>query len=104
LKATELNRGNFNAWFKLAETYTEVGLWLEGLKSYDECIRINSLHANSFYGKAKINFLLGHTQEAIDNLKLAFELDPSIRNEFTRDYPEVKTSKLFIKLLDENKQ
>jgi tetratricopeptide (TPR) repeat protein len=103
LKAVELNNNNFNSWYKLAETYIEIGMWLEGLKAFDECIRINNAHATSYYGKAKINFLLGHTQDAIDCLKKAFELDPNIRNEFTKDYPEVKTSKLFIKLLDENK-
>jgi len=103
IKAIEINNDNFSAWYKLAETYIEVGLWLEGQKSFDECIRIKPDHANSYYGKAKINFLLGHTQNAIDCLKCAFELNPNIRNEFTREYPEVKTSKLFIKLLDENK-
>ncbi|MBS3946485.1 MAG: tetratricopeptide repeat protein, partial [Melioribacter sp.] len=66
-------------------------------------IRLKPNHANSYYGKAKINFLLSQTQEAIECLKKTFELDPNIRNEFTRDYPEVKSSKLFTKLLDDNK-
>jgi tetratricopeptide (TPR) repeat protein len=101
--AVEHNKNNFEAWYKLAETYIEIGMWLESLKAFDECIRIDSKDANSYYGKAKINFLLGHTQQAIECLKFAFELDPNMRNEFTKDYPDVKTSKLFNKLLDENK-
>ena len=102
-KAVELNKDNFNAWSKLAETNFEIGSWLDSLRAYNECIRIKPTHAGSFYGKAKIKFLLNQTLEAIECLKYAFELDPEIKNEFTRDYPEVRTSKLFIKLLEDNK-
>ncbi len=53
------------------------------------------------YGKAKVNFVLSRTQDAVDCLKKAFSLDPGIRNEFAKEYPEVKSSKLFKKLLGE---
>jgi hypothetical protein len=35
-------------------------------------------------------------------LKIAFEIDPGIQKEFAREYPEVKSSRLFKKLLGEN--
>jgi tetratricopeptide (TPR) repeat protein len=101
--AVKINPINFNAWLKLAETNFEKGSWLEALSAYNECINIKPSHASSFYGKAKIKFLLNQTQEAIECLKYAFELDPNIKTEFTRDYPEIKSSKLFIKLLEDNK-
>ncbi|MDP3442760.1 MAG: tetratricopeptide repeat protein, partial [Ignavibacteria bacterium] len=102
LKSLELNPESFEGWSKLAETYGELGMWLEGMRALDECIRINPNDANSYYEKAKIYFLLNHTKEAIDFLKLAFKIDPSIKNNFSKDYPEVKLSKLFNKLIEEN--
>jgi len=78
-------------------------MWLEAIEAFDKCIVLKSEDANPYYGKAKINFILSHTQEAIECLKKAFALDPNTRNKFTHEYPEVKTSKLFIKLIDENK-
>jgi tetratricopeptide (TPR) repeat protein len=101
--ALKINPVNFSAWLKLAETNFEKGSWLEALSAYNECIKIKPAHASSFYGKAKIKFLLNQTQEAIECLKYAFKLDPNIKTEFTRDYPEIKSSKLFIKLLEDNK-
>ena len=74
---------------------------LEALNAFDECIRINPTDANSFYGKAKANFVLSRTQEAIECLKSAFIYDPTIRIEFEKDYPEIKSSKLFKRLLGE---
>ena len=57
--------------------------------------------ATSFYGKAKVNFILSRTQEAIECLKSAFQFDPSIRTEFEKEYPEIKSSKLFKRLIGE---
>jgi hypothetical protein len=54
------------------------------------------------YGKAKVNFILSRTEEAIECLRMAFKLDPGIQNEFAKEYPEIKSSKLFKKLLGEN--
>jgi len=45
-------------------------------------------------------FLLNKTKSAISSLKQAFILDPKIKSSFEKEYPEVKTSKLFINLLD----
>jgi hypothetical protein len=54
------------------------------------------------YGMAKVNFLLRRTQVALECLKNAFAIDPEIKQEFTNEYPEIKSSKLFKKLLGEN--
>ena len=62
--------------------------------------RIETCNANAYLGKAKVDFLLRRTKEAIDNLQKAFKLDPEIKNNFAKDYPEVKTSKLFEKLVE----
>ncbi len=69
------------------------------MKAFDECIRINPTDATSYYGKAKVNFVLSRTQEAIECLKSAFLFEPSIRTEFEKDYPEIKSSKLFKRLI-----
>lgn len=78
-----------------------MGNWLDAMNAYNECIRINPLDAASYYGKAKINFILSKTQDAVDCLKSAFAIDPSIKSEFAKEYPEIKSSKLFKKLLGE---
>ena len=49
---------NFNAWYALAEVYTDQGKWDDALLSFNKCIEIQPENANSFFGKAKINFLL----------------------------------------------
>ena len=79
-----------------------MGDWLDALKAYDNCIKLNPNDATSYYGKAKINFILSRTQEAVDCLKAAFLYNPSIRSEFAKEYPEIKSSKLFKKLLGES--
>ena len=58
--------------------------------------------AKAIYEKAKVNFILSRTEEALQCLKKAFMLDPSIQTEFTNEYPDIKSSKLFKKLLGEN--
>jgi tetratricopeptide (TPR) repeat protein len=79
-----------------------MGNWLDALNAFDECLRIKPDDANSMYGMAKVNFLLRRTQAALECLKNAFAIDPEIKQEFTNEYPEIKSSKLFKKLLGEN--
>ncbi len=62
---------------------------------------MNPEHAASYYGKAKVNFILSRTQEAVDCLKEAFVIDPGMKTDFAKEYPEIKSSKLFKKLLGE---
>ena len=59
------------------------------------------LDASSFYEKAKINFILKRTKEAVNSLKAAFLIDPGYKNEFEKEYPDIKSSKLFKKILGE---
>lgn len=100
-KIIESDQENFHAWQKLAYAYIKLENFALGIDALNKCISLKPQHANSYYGKAKINFILSKTQEAIDCLKSAFELDPSIANDFEKEYPDVKTSKLFKKLLEE---
>ena len=93
---------NHELWFTLAETYYEMGNWLDALNAFDECLRIKPGDAASMYSKAKVNFILKRTQDALTCLKKAFNLDPNIQREFADEYPEIKSSKLFKKLLGEN--
>ncbi|MCK7523678.1 MAG: hypothetical protein MZV64_41600 [Ignavibacteriales bacterium] len=54
--------------------------------------------ATAFYGKAKVNFIIeSELRKQLSVLKLAFQLDPSIRTEFAKEYPEIKSSKAFQK-------
>ena len=72
------------------------------MRSQHENGSASPVNATSYYGKAKINFILSRTWEAIDCLKTAFVIDPTIRSEFAKEYPEIKSSKLFKKLLGES--
>jgi tetratricopeptide (TPR) repeat protein len=102
IQALKISPANYEIWYTLAETYIELGEWLSALEAFDKCIMLKGNDAKAIYEKAKVNFILSRTEEAIQCLKLAFELDPSIQTEFTNDYPEIKSSKLFKKLLGEN--
>ena len=102
LHAVEIQPENYEVWYILAETYIEIGDWLNALKAFDTCCKLKPDDADAVYGKAKINFILSRTEEAISCLKLAFERDPDIEKDFAKEYPEVKSSKLFKKLLGEN--
>ena len=102
-KAISLDPNNYDVWFKLGEAYFESGNYEKAAHSFDRCISINPKHANSHYGKAKILIRLEKTKDAIDCLKSAFELDPVIKTNFVRDYPEVKSSKFFSSLIEESK-
>ena len=90
---------SYEIWHNLAQTCFEMADWLDALEAYDNCLRINSLDASSFYEKAKINFILRRTKEAVDCLKSAFLIDPGFKNEFEKEYPDIKSSKLYEKLL-----
>jgi tetratricopeptide (TPR) repeat protein len=78
-----------------------MGDWVNARNAFNQCIRINPDDAASYYGKAKVNFILCRTQDAVECLKSAFSIDPGIRAEFAKEYPEIKSSKLFKKLLGE---
>jgi tetratricopeptide (TPR) repeat protein len=102
IHALKISPASYDIWFTLAETYIELGEWLSALEAFDKCIMLREDDAKAIYEKAKVNFILSRTEEALQCLKKAFELDPSIQIEFTNDYPEIKSSKLFKKLLGEN--
>ena len=102
IHALKISPANYDIWFTLAETYLELGEWLSALEAFDKCIVLKEDDAKAIYEKAKVNFILSRTEEALQCLKRAFELDPNIQKEFTNDYPEIKSSKLFKKLLGEN--
>ena len=78
-----------------------MGDWLEAINAYNQCISLNPNDAASHYGKAKVNFIISRPKEAIECLKSAFSIDPSMRSEFAQEYPEIRSSKLFKKLLGE---
>ncbi len=98
---TNLKPDDFNAWNILGELYWKSGEYENSLSAYNNCLRIQPGNANAYYGKAKVNFLLHNVEEAINILKLAFNIDPNTKQKFENDYPAVKVSKLFNKLIDE---
>jgi tetratricopeptide (TPR) repeat protein len=81
----------------------EIGKYLEAVEAFNRCLQLNPEHAGSYYGKAKLNFLLSRTKEAIDCLRTAFSLDPNIKIKFEHEYPDIKSSRLYNRLLNEKK-
>jgi cytochrome c-type biogenesis protein CcmH/NrfG len=53
MAALKITPDNHQIWFSLAETYFEMGNWLDALDAFDECLRIKPDDANSMYGKRK---------------------------------------------------
>ena len=76
-------------------------MWADKLMLLDDCVIKAPNKIRPRHNFATDLHLAGRTQEAIDCLKMAFMLDPSIRSEFAKEYPEIKSSKLFKKLLGE---
>ncbi|NOX66353.1 MAG: hypothetical protein GXO85_11345, partial [Chlorobi bacterium] len=88
-KIIRLDENNFTAWNRLAEMYAETGNWVESINSFNMCVKLKPEKASAYYEKAKRKFLKNKNTEALEYLKKSF-----VRNESTKDQPEVKSSKL----------
>ena len=56
------------------------------------------MDATAFYNKACMNSILGSKNKAIDDLAVAFELDPSLKETAIKDsdLKRIKNSKIFL--------
>ena len=66
-----------------SDYYTAIGLVYYKKKRYNKALqlfsratKINPMDATAFYNKACMNSILGSNKKAIDDLAVAFELDP----------------------------
>lgn len=96
------NYENIEMVVEMAKVYLQIGEYESALKLLIAAESVEPENANIFYIKSKIFFHRKNALEAIECLKHAMKIDPNIKREFARDYPEVKSSKLFIKLLEDS--
>ncbi len=88
-----------------SDYYTAIGLVYYKKKSYNKALKlfsratkINPMDATAFYNKACMNSILGSKKKAIDDLAVAFELDPSLKETAIKDSDlrRIKNSKIFL--------
>ena len=88
-----------------SDYYTSIGLvyykkknYIKALSLFSEATKINPMDATAFYNRACMNSILGSSKKAIDDLAVAFELDPSLRETAIKDsdLEYIKNSKVFV--------
>ena len=92
-KLLSIDDKNFEAWSDLADIYSELGNWKESINAFNVCTKLQPDKASSYYGIAKQKILLSENKEAIEYLKSSFASNPNIRNEISKDFPELSQSK-----------
>jgi tetratricopeptide (TPR) repeat protein len=90
---TRLEPGNAEAWLDYADTLAELGYLRQSLKSYDKALEANPHLADVHYGKARVLLVLNRFYEAVEGLKMAFRLNPALRQEFEEEFPAAKGMK-----------
>ena len=88
-----------------SEYYTAIGLIYYKQKRYSKALglfskatSINPMDATAFYNKACMNSILGSKKRALDDLAIAFELDPSLKETAINDsdLKDIKNSRIFL--------
>ncbi|GBD91133.1 TPR repeat-containing protein YrrB [bacterium BMS3Abin04] len=97
-KLVSKDSSNFNAWFALAQGYLKVGNWKDGLEAYKQCLLLQPNFPEALYGKAVTEFYLRFIDDAINDLKISFLIDPNLKDHFNLDFPNIIQSGLFRKL------
>lgn len=98
-KLVLLDDSNFDAWLTLAQNYLKVGNWKDSLIAYEKYLLLQPNYPRALYGKAVAEFYLMHIDDAINDLKRSFLIDPNLKNDFNLDFPNIIQSGLFKKLL-----
>lgn len=97
---SEKDPENFELKYILVENLIKIGNWEDALPLVNECLLMDSENSACYYSKAKIYFKIGDLNEALQNLKNAFALTPSLKYKFAKDFPEINSSKLFNSIID----
>ncbi len=90
-------------WSKLARFYLEKSDYENALMAFNKCLTFKSDDADVLYGLSKVKFALNKTDEAVEHLKSAFSFEPELKTRFEKEYPDIKSSKLYQKIVEEKK-
>lgn len=100
-KALELKPDYGYARFNKALAFELFGHYNEALDWYDKALEVENDYQWSYYGKASIYGRKGDVANSVKNLKLAIDLDPSVKEEAKKeqDFNNVRNSKEFQDLI-----
>ncbi len=90
LSAEELN--------DFANAYFDLGNWEKALDVFKNSVKLNAENSRAYYGKALCLIMLNKYRDAIENLLIAFELNPNLENVFLEKFPELDSTQLYIKI------
>lgn len=82
----------------LGNTYFNLGDWQNAYKTFRKSINLNSENSLAHYGKAFCLIMLNRYQDALDNLQIAFELNPNLESLFLDKFPSLDSTQLYIKI------
>ncbi len=91
---------NVEAWFDFGETLLEYGYLKKALMAFNRCIELQPKWADPYYSRAKVLFRLRKTLDALESLKLSFQMDPEKKKQFEKEFPGVHSIKEFTNLLE----
>jgi tetratricopeptide (TPR) repeat protein len=96
---TKLDPQNHQAWFDCGETLFELGYHRQALKALNRCIELNQNCADAFFTRARVQFALHQADEAVESLRISFQLDPAKQKEFEKEFPSIPSLKDLASLL-----
>lgn len=99
-KALALNPDEPDSYLFLANAYFEKGDLTQALKYYDECTKYFPENAEAYYHQAKILFILNKPTDAFNNLKRCFNFDPTLREKFEKEFPDLAKTKAYINTIN----
>ena len=82
----------------LADVFFKLGNWQAAWEVYRKSIKQNPENSTAHYGKALCLFMLNKNQDAINNLQIAFELNPNTESIFLDKFESLDSTQLYIKI------
>ena len=82
----------------MGNAYFNLGDWQNAFKVFKKSINLNPENSLAHYGKALCLIMLNKYQDALDNLQIAFELNPNLERLFLEKFPALDSTQLYIKI------
>jgi tetratricopeptide (TPR) repeat protein len=89
-QALRLNPASHEAHLLIGETMAAKNLQTEALVAFDKAIDLNPFYGEAYFKRANVYHKIGNFQEAYTNYSLAVYLDPSFRNNLSKNNLELK--------------
>ncbi|MBQ8592774.1 MAG: tetratricopeptide repeat protein [Bacteroidaceae bacterium] len=89
IRLIELNPFNHQAYLMLAETYIRQQAYEKALSVYTDAIEQLPELAQAYYGRGRVQHLMGNLQASVADLKRAMEIDPEIEKNISGKFQKL---------------